>query len=189
MYRFTSISAILLASFTLILTSCDKDDPIIPNEEELITTVNYTLTPTPDNGSGVVVLSFIDLDGDGGNDPVIVGGTLQANSQYTGSLELLNEAESPAENITEEIQEEDEDHQFFFESTVEGLQVSYSDMDDDGKPVGLSTVLTTGAPASGVLTIILKHEPMKSAAGVADGDVTNAQGETDIQVNIPVDVQ
>ena len=44
-------------------------------------------------GAVPVVLSFTDLDGDGGNAPVINGGTLQANTTYTGTIDLLNEAE------------------------------------------------------------------------------------------------
>ena len=102
------INYFLFLALPLLLTSCDKDDPVIPNEEELITTVNYTLTSS--DGQDVVLLSFVDLDGDGENQPTIMGGTLSANTVYTGSIELLNEAESPAEDITEEVQEEDDEH-------------------------------------------------------------------------------
>lgn len=176
----------LLILGTLIFSSCD-DDPVIPNEEELITTVNYTLTP--DNGEPSTTLSFVDLDGDGGNAPVITGGTLAANLTYTGSMELLNEAESPSENITEEIETEDDEHQFFFQSNASLLTVEYADQDGSGNPVGLQSTLTTGDPGSGTLTIILRHEPDKSATGVADGDISNAGGETDIEVTFPIDVQ
>lgn len=177
----------LLATL-LVFSSCDKDDdPVVVNDEEVITTLNYTLTP---NGGGdVVVLSFEDKDGDGGNSPVITGGTLAANTTYNGSLELLNESESPAEDITEEIMEEDEDHQFFFQSTVSNLSVAYNDKDADNNPVGLNSLLTTGGAASGTLTITLRHEPNKSGSGVSGGDITNAGGETDIEVVLPITVQ
>ena len=181
------INYFLFLALPLLLTSCDKDDPVIPNEEELITTVNYTLTSS--DGQDVVLLSFVDLDGDGENQPTIMGGTLSANTVYTGSIELLNEAESPAEDITEEVQEEDDEHQFFFQSTISELVVSYTDQDGDGNPVGLNTSITTGAPDSGNLTVTLRHEPVKDAAGVSAGDITNAQGETDIEVTFPIDVQ
>ena len=108
---------------------------------------------------------------------------------YTGSITILNETESPAENVTEEVEEEDKDHQFFFETTVTGLTVEYTDFDGDGNPVGLSTFLTTGAAGSGDLTVTLKHEPDKSASGVADGDMTNAGGETDISVTWAITVE
>lgn len=171
----------------LFATSCSNDDEPEENEEELITTVNYTLTPM--GGGTAVTLTFNDQDGDGGDAPTITGGTLAANTTYTGSLELLNESESPAEDITEEIEEEDAEHQFFFSTTVNGLSVTYSDTDGDGNPVGLSTIVTTGGAASGNLTVILRHEPDKAASGVSDGDISNAGGETDIEVTFPIDVQ
>lgn len=177
----------LVFATCLTFTACDKEDPVIPNEEELITSLNYILTPT-DSGTAIT-LSFKDLDGDGGTDPIIAGGTLAANQTYTGTLELLNETESPAESISKEIEEEEEEHQFFFLSDILGLNITYNDEDADGNPIGLSSTLTTGEAASGSITIILRHEPDKSATGVAEGDSTNAGGETDIEVTFPVDVQ
>ena len=98
----------------LTITSCSSDgpeDPIIPNEEEVITTLSLTLMP---NGGGSdIVFRFQDLDGDGGNSPILTGGTLAANTTYTGFVTLQNELESPAEDITVEVAAEAEDHQFF----------------------------------------------------------------------------
>lgn len=170
----------------LLLASC-KDEPVDPIEEEVITTLNYTLTPV--GGGSAVTLSFQDLDGDGGDAPTVTNGTLAANQMYTGSMELLNESETPSENITEEIEEEDEEHQFFFDSNVSGLEVLYNDLDEDGNPIGLSSTLSTGAAASGSLTITLRHEPMKSADGVSAGNIANAGGETDIEVTFTIDVE
>lgn len=174
-------------ALSMVYTACDKDDPVIPNEEELITTLTYTLTP--DSGGDIVTLSFSDIDGDGGDAPIISGGTLAANTSYSGRLELLNEAVSPVESITEEIEEEDEEHQFFFSSTVSGITVEYDDQDANGNPLGLLTTLMTGEAASGTLTIILRHEPDKFASGVSDGNSDNAGGETDIEISFPIEVQ
>lgn len=182
---------ILLGLLTLtFFTACDDDDPTDPGggEEEVITTLNFTLTPQ--SGGSAVVMSFVDLDGDGGDAPVITGGTLTAGTTYTGSLELLNESEDPAEDITEEIEEEDEEHQFFF-SVSGGLDVTaaYNDQDADGNPIGLSSTITANAASSGTFTVILRHEPDKNADGVSDGNIGNAGGETDIEVDFPVTVQ
>ena len=179
--------AALLLMLGFFFTACDKDDPEIITPEEVITTLTYTLTPT--NGGAAVILNFSDLDGDGGIAPVITGGTLAANETYAGALTLLNESESPAESITEEIAEEDAEHQFFFQSDISDVAVAYNDQDGDGNPVGLSNTLTTGAAATGTLTVILRHEPNKSGENVANGDITNAGGETDIEVTFPIDVQ
>jgi len=183
------LSFATIIAFSLVFTSCDKDDPIIPNEEELITTVRYTLTPDPPIDANEVVLSFTDIDGDGDLAPTITGGSLLANTTYSGSLQLLNEAESPAEDITEEIEEEDDEHQFFFETTVSGLSVAYADQDDDGNPIGLATTIATGGAATGTLTVTLLHEPVKDAEGVSGGNSANAQGEIDVEVTFPVTVQ
>jgi len=177
---------ITLFSTILIFTACKKDPEEVV-DEEVITTLRYTLTP--DSGGTPVVLSFQDLDGDGGDAPIVMGGTLAANETYSGVMVLLNESESPAEDVTEEIEEDDDHHQFFFQSTLGGLSVSYDDEDGDGNPLGLKTNLSTGSAGSGQLTVTLRHEPNKSASGVADGNIENAGGETDIEVEFDIDVQ
>jgi hypothetical protein len=146
----------------------------------------YTLT-APD--ASVAQLIFRDTDGDGGNAPVITTDPLKANTVYTGAITLSNESVSPAEDITEEVAEEKEAHQFFLNATVSGLTISYADTDAAGRPVGLATTLSTGAAGSGILKIVLRHEPDKTASGVADGDITNAGGETDIEVDFAIVVQ
>ncbi len=181
------LKLIFISLLAVMSCSDDPDDPVIENEEEVITTLTYTLTPF--KGGSAVVLSYQDLDGDGAGEPTITNGTLSAETTYTGALTILNETESPAESITEEIEEEDADHQFFFSTTISDLVVTYDDADDDGNPVGLATSLTTGAAGSGTLTVTLKHEPDKSASGVSEGDMTNAGGETDISVTWTITVE
>lgn len=186
MIKFNSLIVIGMAA-VLSVTSCKKDDPIIPNEEEVITTLTFTLSP---NGGGTpVILTFQDLDGDGGNAPIITEGVLDANTSYSGALALWNEVASPAENITTEVAEEALDHQFFFQSSVSGLSIDYNDTDSDGNPIGLATVVTTTGTGSGNITLTLRHEPNKNAAGVSNGDMDSAGGETDIEVTFNVDVQ
>ena len=65
--KITKLLAILFISVcTFTACSDDDDDHDHDSEEELITTVNYTLT----NGSDVVTLKFSDPDGDGPIEPV-----------------------------------------------------------------------------------------------------------------------
>ncbi len=187
MKHFLYFLSFVLVSSALTLTSCKKETPEQPNEEEVITTLRYTLTPA--SGGTDIVLTFQDLDGDGGTIPVVTGGILQANDSYSGSLTLLNESVDPVEDITEEIDEENLEHQFFFSTTTAGLSIAYADADANGDPVGLQSLLTTGAAASGTITITLRHEPAKDATGVSAGDITNAGGETDIEVSFPITVQ
>lgn len=174
-----------------LLASCgNDDDPIVPpNEEELITTLNMTFTPV-DGSSDPLTIRFFDEDGaDGRLAPEAGMGVLMPNTAYNVVLSLLNESETPIENITMEILEEAENHQFFFSKT-EGLDISfdYADMDDDGNPIGVATLFTTGDVSSGQLGVILRHEPDKNAAGVNEGSIANAGGETDIETTPAFDI-
>jgi len=180
-----------LAILSLILVmSCSDDDsnPVPVNEEEVITTLIVSLNPT---GVGTpITMESRDLDGDGPDAPVItVSSAFEENMTYTGSLNLLNETVTPAESIREEIEEEDDEHQFFFSSNNGLVSTSYSDIDGDGNPVGLLFTLTTTSAGDGVFTVVLRHEPNKTAEGVSDGDITNAGGETDILVSFPISVE
>lgn len=169
-----------------ILSSCKNEDPVIPNEEELITTLTYTLTPV--GGGDAVIFSFQDLDGDGGNDPIITTGVLKENTNYSGALELLNETETPPGDITSEVEEEGVDHQFFFivEGDAEGnAQINYEDEDANGNPLGLVTTLATTNASTGTLSIVLRHQPLKPN----DGSLVDAGGETDIQVTFNLEIQ
>ena len=66
------------------------------------------------------------------------------------------------------------------------MAVTYADADGNGRPVGLTSIWTVGAASNGTITVTLRHEPDKGAAGVSAGDITNAGGETDIEVTFPL---
>jgi hypothetical protein len=178
----------------LIFSSCSNDDdnPAPPvNEEELITTVTAIYTPV--GGGATVTLQYKDLDGEGANAPVItVSGAFAKNKTYNGTVTFKNELANPAEDITPEIVEEGAEHQIFYQKTGTLNAFKYgtaaSNFDTNGKPIGLQSVFTTTEAASGTLTITLRHEPNKSAANVASGDITNAAGSTDAEVSFPISV-
>ncbi|MFT5824367.1 MAG: hypothetical protein ACI8ZM_005634 [Crocinitomix sp.] len=171
---------------TLLFVSCSSDDdtPEAVNEEEVITTL--TLTLVPNGGITPITLQTRDLDGDGPNAPVVtVSGALTAGVTYNGTILLLNETVNPSENITEEVEEESLEHQFFY--TIGGgleITTAYSNFDSDGNNLGTELTLTTGAVSSGTLTVTLRHEPTKPNTGLGD-----AGGETDIAATFNVTVQ
>lgn len=181
--------ALSLAVVTLF-PSCSDDDsaPQIVNEEEVITTVTATFVPV--GGGNTVTLTSRDLDGDGPDAPVVtVSGPFTIGKTYNGSVTFLNELQNPAGNITEEIEEEGVEHQLFFLHGGTLGTFTYTDEDANGNPVGLGFTYNSAAtPASGNLSIVLRHEPNKSGSGVANGDITNAGGSTDAQVNFAVSV-
>ena len=175
----------LLVIPVIFSTSCSNDDAPV-NEEEVITTVTTTLV----GGGQTITLTSRDLDGDGPNAPVItVSGNLTAGTTYTGSTTFLNELESPAEDITVEVEEEGADHQIFYQLPSSIGTVTYTDTDANGRPIGLNFTLVAGTSGStGTLTVTLRHLPNKTASGVSGGDITNAGGNTDAAVSFSVAV-
>ena len=173
---------------TLVLGACSNDDDNTPtevNEEEVITTA--TLILTPQGGGQAVTLQTRDVDGDGPGAPVVtVSGDLMANTTYTGAIVFLNETEDPAENITLEVAEEDDEHQvFYIPSGSLNVTVTYLDADGDGNPLGLAITVDTGDASTGTLNVVLRHEPNKPN----DGTLGDAGGETDIEVTFDVTIQ
>lgn len=179
------LRSMLLLVAVLLFSQCDTEDPEPENEEELITTLEMVFESADGEA---VTFRLYDEDGDGPIEPVITNGTLSANTNYSVEIEVRNDIEN--EDITEEVSEEDDEHQFFFVvSNGLNLDFAYNDADDDGNPIGIESTFTTGDASSGSLTVELRHEPNKSADGVADGNPANAGGETDVQAVFTVTVE
>lgn len=184
------LSMLAIASVLMYSCSDDDDNPVVVNEEEVITTMTVTLT----NGTDVVTLVSRDLDGpDGPNAPVIdISGPLSANTMYTGEVELLNETETPAENVNEEIEGEADEHQFFYEvAGTLNATTAYTDTEADyppntgTNPVGITFSLTTTDASTGSFSVTLRHEPKKPN----DGTLADAGGDTDIAQSFDVTIQ
>ncbi|PKB41975.1 hypothetical protein AX016_0130 [Cellulophaga sp. RHA19] len=177
-------SLIAFSSIALISCSDDDDAPEEQNEEEVITTIIVKLTPEAE-GTTLTLISKDDDGSDGPNAPVVDVEQLAANTTYNATITLLNETESPAEDITLEVEEEDDEHQFFY--TVSGAisSTEYTDMDEDGNPVGITFTLTTGDAGNGTLGVTLRHEPKKPN----DGTLADAAGATDVEQTFSLTVE
>ena len=90
---------------------------------------------------------------------------------------LVSSSSSPIKIIAPQID---------FEAYV---SIDLSDQDGDGNPIGVEFTLTANSVSSGDLTFMLRHEPNKSASGVADGDITNAYGSTDYTATFSISVE
>lgn len=166
----------------LILAGCKKKKNE-ENEEELITTVRLTLTPI--GGGSALVYSWKDVDGVGGNAPVIQTVILAPSKVYNCSVQFLNESVTPAEDITTEVVTEGTDHQVYYAvSGGAALTINGLNTDGIGLPLGTTSSFTTAAASTGSLKITLKHKPGVKAANDA---VT--KGETDVEVDLPVSIQ
>ena len=154
------------------------------NEEEVITTVILTLTP---ESGEEVILTTLDPDGDGPNEPeTTISGSFAENTQYQGAVRFLNETETPAEEITDEVIEEADEHQVFY-TISDGLNITteyLAPFDSNDNPLGVNISLVTGEASSGSLTVTLRHEPVKPNDGL-----DSAGGETDIATTFNVSIQ
>ncbi len=193
------ICLMLVSGSLFFLSSCKKDDPKPENIPEAITKVTLTFTPT---GGAPVVVTATDPDGDGPKPRTLSGLiNLVKNVSYTLTITLINELAKPTDpeyNVTEEVEEEGDEHIFFFAWTNNTFSnptgngnvdnrndpLNYKDTDAKGQPIGLTTDWTTiNATSSGTFKVILKHQPdIKSAT------TTSNDGETDLDVTFDLAV-
>lgn len=174
--------AIVIAVLTLSLNGCKKDELPDVSEEELITTISLTFTNTAD-ATDLRTITWKDLDGDGGNAPVISPLILRPNAVYNVAVSsVLNETESPAEDIKVEIKEKNDEHLFVYKASGANISFSNYDVDANNLPVGLTARATTTAASTGTFTIILRHQPN----GLKNG--TEAPGSTDLEAIFPTTI-
>jgi hypothetical protein len=169
------------AVIALSLNACKKDKLPDVEEEELITTISLTFTNTT-NATDVKTITWRDLDGDGGNAPVISPLNLKPNAVYSVVVaSLLNETESPAEDVKAEVIAENFDHLFVYKTSGANLTFSNFDKDRNNLPVGITATAISGAASTGTFTIILRHQP-----DVKNG--TETPGSTDLEAVFPVTI-
>jgi len=180
---------LLLLMLVLGMAACTDDDDdsvnnqpgVSANEEELITTVVIKVKDTLTDVEQT--FRWTDSDGDGGNDPSIDTITLAPNTFYEVEIEFLDESDpSDVEDITEEIEDEDDEHLICYTSSPQTM-LNVLRTDSDGTyEVGLESTWESFTAQNGSLKIVLKHQP-----GVKDGSCS--PGETDIEIDLPVFVQ
>jgi hypothetical protein len=104
----------------------------------------------------------------------------------------------PAYDVTAEVEEEGDEHMFFFSWTNNVFSdptgngnidnrnddVNYEDSDANSFPLGLETSWTTAGVSSGNFRVMLKHQPEQKSATSSSNT-----GETDLDVTFTVAVQ
>ena len=204
LFKNYQLMTLLLA--VLFIASCSDDDdaslPPIEDELEVITDVTLIFTNTQDPND-VVMASAQDPDGEGVQELMIDDDiNLTEGVTYTMTYEILNALDpDDVEDIGEEILEEDDEHQFYFEFTDGAFAsptgdgnigagnaadpINYMDQDDNGYPVGLVTEWTAGgASTDGTFRVRLQHQPdLKSAT------TTSEDGDTDIDLTFVLNIQ
>ncbi len=197
----SAILHISLASLCLFISACEDDDPVVEEVPETITTTRLTFTP--EAGGSALTFEATDPDGDGPESVSIDEIVLPANTAYTLTIEFFNELVAPTDeeyDITEEVEEEGDEHQLFFGWTdglfsspagdgnigggQQGDPVNYEDEDEDMRPIGLETTWTTGEAGSGNFQVILKHQP-----DIKSDTSGSTDGESDIDYTFDIEIQ
>jgi len=203
----------IAATFLFAVTACsdvEEDDhhdhDHHGHEHEVMTTVILTFTPSTD-GAEDLVFTWADPENDGS--PVVDDIVLANGVDYAVGVQIWNELEDPAEDVTPEIADEDDEHQTFFTgSAVEGpatganadavVTHAYADSDRNGLPLGLENEISAVAVGSGDLTFTLRHMPPESgnavkveglAEAVAEGGFSAIGGADDIQITYSLTVE
>ena len=202
---FKILILLLITGSLIFLNSCKNDDPEPENVPELITKV--TLKFTQAGGGSVVTVTATDPDGEGVQDIKVDGPiNLIKGTQYTLSLDLINGLYKPGDagyNITTEVEEESDEHQFFFRF-IEGVfssptgtgnikdnasstagSINYLDKDVNNLPLGISTSWKSSntAVSNKSFRLVLKHQP-----GIKSTASTSLDGESDLDISFVVNV-
>ncbi|AFL85473.1 hypothetical protein Belba_2943 [Belliella baltica DSM 15883] len=193
-----SIKAFLLPVLLGLTFACTSEEPTLENEEELITDVTLKFTQVDQTGVALAAtFEVVASDTEGlelGGSPTIGTINLSPGLRYLVEVELFNSLEN--ENITEEIEEEDDEHQFYFLGSAfvdtPILTYVYDDADGDGNPIGLRgyvTVAQIPVMNNGQFRLVLRHDLNKNFTGANNPnfvDFVNAGGETDLDIIFPV---
>jgi hypothetical protein len=194
-----SFFPLLTTTVLLVLCGC-VEEPVREDVPELITKV--TLTFAPLDGGSPIIISASDPDGEGVQDIEADGEiVLNKDKSYSLSITLINQLAdptSPTYDITAEVEEEGDEHMFFFawtnnlfsSPTGDGNmddrnhKVDYQDS-DGSLPIGLltnwQTIATSG---TGTFRIVLKHQPETKSATSSSAD-----GETDLDLMFDIEVK
>jgi len=172
---------------TAVFTSCKKEADE-PNDEEVITTLRLTFAPV--GGGNNLVYQYDDADGPGGNQPTKEEIVLQPNKSYNVSLQLLNKTVTPAEDKTNEINQEGTSHRFYYEPAA-GSNITVSGLDNDanGVALGLSSNWVSGAAATGKIKITLRHYGGNPPGKAANDLVNSTKSSTDLEVEFNTRIQ
>ena len=179
----------------LTISSCSKEDPKQPlptNPQEVLTTIlikGYNQNDSL-NTNYQFNYKWEDLDGDGGNLPVIDTINLDSGIIYTCEIIILDKTKTPFDTVSNAIEEEKNAHQFFFTPSANltaKIKAEILDFDTNipSLPVGLSFNLNTKnkqsftTPILSSLNMVLSHYD-----GVTK--TIEKSNESDIDINFPL---
>jgi hypothetical protein len=184
---FLKQSLIFFCASALMLSSCGKDN-MEENEEEVITTLQMTFVPV--GGGATLIFKYDDPDGPGGANPTQDQIVLVANKTYNVAVQLLNKTVNPVVDVTLEVAAEPQAHRFYYQpSAGSNITVSGFNNDASGIPLGITSVWTTGAAATGTLKVTLRHYAGNPPNKEANDPVNSSKSSTDAEVDFVTRIQ
>lgn len=187
------IRPLIIIALLIFIVACSKDEPVHVHEEELITRV--TLKVKKQGTSEEQTYSWNDdhddHEGDEDHDEEAAAHIeLESGSVYEVEVFFYNASDPSAiEDITEEVKNEADDHQVFYDFiNATGIIIATASgdtKDSNGKPLMLKTLWTTTAVTQGEVRVYLIHEPISKTGSNRD----DFGGETDVEGDFHLDVE
>jgi hypothetical protein len=185
--------------------SADVEDPHDGHDHNHGLPTSIVLNFTPADGGDALSFKWALLEGD--ETPQVDEILLDTQvTDYEVTVEIWNEDDDPAEDLTPDILADAAYHQLFFTgSAVDGpatlnktgavLGHDYADLDDNGLPVGLENDMQVLGAGEGELHVMLRHLPMENdeavkvagmAETVAEVGFSGIGGDVDVDISFPV---
>lgn len=195
MKNFQKLPIYLFAALTFGFVSCESEDPVPENDGELITDVTLNFQELDGSGSAVgAPFSAKASDPEGietGGSPTIETVNLQKGKKYLMTIEVANSI--AGEDITAEIEEESDEHQFYFLGSAFSSNILAITYDDpSGELIGLQTeLMVSSSPGTNntQIQVVLRHDLDKNYPGATNpnfANYTQAGGATDLDIIFPV---
>lgn len=180
----------LVLAVSLLTGACKRevDNPAPTDDNEAITTATLTLTSqTTPVQTVTATVENLNTTADVSRATL----NLRANATYTGAVTLLDKTKTPTLDVSAEVKQEANEHLFIYTFTPAvgspaSMTIAATDKDTNPAPgpypVGLATQVNTGAVGTGILKVILKHQP-----NAKNG--TTSPGTTDLDTDFNVIIQ
>ncbi len=105
------------------------------------------------------------------------------------TLKLLNESAIPVEDITVEVEEENEVHRIYFSISPNSLvNIDQLNTDNNGLPLGTESNWSIVGTGMGSITVTLRHYPGTPPDKQLTDPVNSPKSSTDVEVTFPVKI-
>jgi hypothetical protein len=136
-------------------------------------------------GSTVATITAEDPDGDGGNPPTRIDRiTLQPGQTYTTEVVLRNIINGTSKVVTSSVTSQAVHHEFFYLPSGVAVNITKTDKDSNGYPLGINATWTTTTSGSGTLLFKLMHKPR-----IKGPNDDPSKGHSDVSISFPMTIQ